>query len=43
MHLRTALLRPVLRCGWGPTQTVFERVAARPSHGLDLLAKRSFP
>ena len=43
MHLRTALLRPVLRCIWGPTQTVFERVAARPSHGLDLLAKRSFP
>ena len=41
--LRTALLRPVLRCGWGPTKTVFERVAARPSQGLQLLAKRSFP
>jgi hypothetical protein len=41
--LRTALLRPVLRCGWGPTKTVFERVAARPSHGLDLLARRTFP
>jgi predicted transposase YbfD/YdcC len=41
--LRTALLRPVLRCGWGPTKTVFERVAARPSHGLQLLAKHSFP
>jgi len=34
----------VLRCGWGPTKTVFERVAARPpSHGLDLLAKCAFP
>ncbi len=41
--LRTALLRPVLRCGWGRTHEVFERVAARPSHGLDLLARRSFP
>jgi len=41
--LRTALLRPVLRCRWGTTQEVFERVLARPSHGLDLLAKRSFP
>lgn len=41
--LRTALLRPVLRCGWGPTKTVFERVAARPSHGLDLLTRHSFP
>ena len=41
--LRTALLRPVLRCGWGTTLEVFERVLARPSHGLDLLAKRSFP
>lgn len=41
--LRTALLRPVLRCGWGTTREVFERVAARPAHGLDLLAKRSFP
>jgi hypothetical protein len=41
--LRTALLRPVLRCGWGTTREIFERVAARPSHGLDLLAKHSFP
>jgi hypothetical protein len=41
--LRTALLRPVLRCGWGTTREIFERVAARPSHGLDLLAKRAFP
>jgi len=41
--LRTALLRPVLRCGWGTTRQVFERVAARPSHGLDLLSKRAFP
>jgi hypothetical protein len=41
--LRTALLRPVLRCGWGTTKEIFERVAARPRHGLDLLAKRSFP
>ena len=41
--LRTTLLRVVLRCGWGPTKEVFERVAARPGHGLDLLAKRSFP
>lgn len=41
--LRTALLRPVLRCGWGTTRQVFERVAAHPSHGLDLLAKRTFP
>ena len=40
--LRTALLRPVLRCGWGTTREVFERVAARPSHGLELLAKCSF-
>ena len=40
--LRTALLRPVLRCGWGTTREVFERVAARPAHGLELLAKRSF-
>jgi hypothetical protein len=37
------LLRPVLRCGWEPTKTVFERVAAFPSHGLQLLTKRSFP
>jgi len=28
--LRTALLRLVLRCGSGPTKTVFERVAAHP-------------
>jgi len=41
--LRTTLLRPVLRCGWGPTKTSFERVAARPSQGLELLTKRSFP
>jgi len=41
--LRSALLRPVLRCGWGRTLEVFERVAARPSHGLELLARRSFP
>jgi hypothetical protein len=41
--LRTALLRPVLRGGWGTTREVFERVAARPSQGLELLAKRSFP
>jgi hypothetical protein len=41
--LRTALLRPVLRCGWGPTREVFERVAARLSHGLELLAKRTLP
>ena len=41
--LRTALLRPVLRCGWGTTRVIFERVAARPSHGLDLLSKRAFP
>ena len=41
--LRTTLLRIVLRCGWGTTREVFERVAARPAHGLDLLAKRSFP
>ena len=41
--LRTALLRPVLRCGWGTTREIFERVAARPSHGLELLAKCSFP
>ena len=40
---RRALLRPVLRCSWSTTQEVFERVAARPGHGLDLLAKRSFP
>jgi hypothetical protein len=41
--LRTALLRPVLRCGWGTTKEVFERVAARPSQGLDLLRRRTFP
>lgn len=41
--LRTALLRPVLRCGWGTTPEIFERVAACPAHGLDLLTKRSFP
>lgn len=41
--LRTALLRPVLRCRWGPTKSVFERVTARPSQGLDLLNKRTFP
>jgi len=41
--LRTTLLRVVLRCGWGTTREVFERVAARPSLGLDLLAKRAFP
>ena len=41
--LRTALLRPVLRCGGGPTKTIFERVAARSAHGLDLLARRAFP
>ena len=41
--LRTALLRPVLRCGWGTTREIFERVAARPAHGLELLAQRSFP
>ena len=41
--LRTALLRPVLRCGWGPTRQVFERVAARPQQGLDLLARKAFP
>jgi predicted transposase YbfD/YdcC len=41
--LRTTLLRVVLRCGWGTTKQVFERVAARPSLGLDLLAKRTFP
>jgi hypothetical protein len=41
--LRPALLRPVLRWGWGTTREIFERVAARPSHGLELLAKRSFP
>lgn len=41
--LRTAWLRPVLRCAWGTTREVFERVAARPSQGLELLAKRSFP
>jgi hypothetical protein len=40
--LRTALLRPVLRCGWGTTPEVFERVAARLSHGLDLLSRKSF-
>jgi predicted transposase YbfD/YdcC len=40
--LRTALLRPVLRCGWGKTREVFERVAARPSHGLDLLNRLAF-
>ena len=41
--LRTALLRPLLRCGWGTTREIFERIAARPSHGLDLLARRTFP
>ena len=41
--LRAALLRPVLRCGWGPTKTLLERFAARPSQGLELLAKRAFP
>jgi predicted transposase YbfD/YdcC len=41
--LRTALLRPVLRCGWGKTREVFERVATRPSQGLDLLTRRAFP
>lgn len=41
--LRTTLLRPVLRCAWGTTREVFERVAARPAQGLELLAKRSFP
>ena len=41
--LRTTLLRPVLRCGWGSTPEVFERVAARPSQGLELLGRRSFP
>jgi len=40
--LRTALLRPVLHCGWGTTRQIFERVAARPGHGLQLLAQRSF-
>lgn len=41
--LRTALLRPILRSGWGATKTVFERVTARPAQGLELLAKRAFP
>ena len=41
--LRTALLWPLLRYGWGTTREVFERVAARPGQGLELLAKRSFP
>lgn len=41
--LRTTLLRVVLRCGWGKTREVFERVAARPSQGLQLLAQRAFP
>ena len=41
--LRTTLLRVVLRCGWGTTREVFERVAAHPSLGLYLLAKRAFP
>ena len=41
--LRTTLLRPVLRCGWGTTREVFERVADRTSYGLHLLAKRDFP
>jgi hypothetical protein len=41
--LRTALLRPVLRCGWGPTRQVFERVVAHPQQGLDLLARKAFP
>lgn len=41
--LRTALLRPVLRCGGGTVPEVFERVAARPSHGLNLLSRKSFP
>ena len=41
--LRTTLLRPVLRCGWGTAPEVFEQVQARLSRGLDLLSKRSFP
>ena len=41
--LRTTLLRPGRRCGWGRTREVFERAAAHPRHGLDLLATRSFP
>jgi hypothetical protein len=41
--LRTALLRPVLRCGWGTAKEVCKRVAARPRHGLDLLIRRAFP
>lgn len=41
--LRTTLLRLVLRGGWGTTRQVFERVAARPSHGLALLSRRAFP
>lgn len=41
--LRTALLRPVLRCGWGTVPEVFEQVQARLSRGVELLSKRSFP
>jgi len=41
--LRTALLRPVLRSGWGTVPEVFERVSARVSHGLHLLSRKSFP
>jgi len=41
--LRTALLRPVLRWGWGSAPEVFEHVSARLSRGLDLLSIRSFP
>ena len=38
----TALLRPLLHCGWGRTRQVFERNAARPDQRLEMLAKRSF-
>ena len=41
--LRTALLRPLPRCGWGTTRKVFERIAARPGQVLERLANRSFP
>lgn len=41
--LRTALLRPVLRSGWGTVPEVFERVSGRVSHGLHLLSRKSFP
>lgn len=41
--LRTALLRPVLRCGWGTVPEVFERVSGRVSLGLLLLSRKSFP